>query len=222
MPFVAPFRSYVKGDFIFGIAESIASFRNGLSPDLSESPVPTGTQRAAATLIALGRKPTTVRELSLEPANVSAKFTGDRAILNNSYLTALESHPKYHRAHDKNTESMTSVDSNSIFRAKSKAGLNYCIANGKHLHFVLDGIDLSEVISKSRSNEFKNAADDKYRNVTGAELRWIYRHRHSNDTKAYVQFWINKQPCPPPWEPGFKTHNPTAPDWSSYQPTHTM
>jgi hypothetical protein len=204
MPFTEPYREYQKGDFLFGIVEVTRDFQSNLSEDLKESP-----EKA----LALSRKPTTVRELSLLPVNVNDKFTGDRLALNTSYLTALGEHPKYHRAHNVDTQGKDAVTQNSVFRAKSKEGLNYCISNSLHLHFLLDQLDLTEVMAKSRTGEYKTTTE-KIRTVTGAELRWIYRNRTSAEAQTYVQFWIGGERCCPPWLPAYKTFVPSAPDWT--------
>jgi hypothetical protein len=210
MPFDTPYRDYEEGDFIFGIAEDITEFKKG--PALGHLSTVKNTDRT----------PITVRELSLEPSRVDSIFGGDRKVFNNAYLVALRNYDKYHmynRAHDKNTEQMTSVDSNAVFRAKSKAGLLYCMQSNIYVNFVLDSLILTEVMGKSRSNDFKNSPDDKFRNVTGAELRWIYRYKNAPECKALIQFWVNGQKCCPPWEAGYKTFVATAPDWT-YVPSN--
>jgi hypothetical protein len=39
----------------------------------------------------------------------------------------------------------------------------------------------------------------KIRAVTGAELRWLYRHRNVPAVQDHVQFWLDNQPMGPPW-----------------------
>jgi hypothetical protein len=204
MPFQPTYRDYTTGDFIFGINASIEQFK---TTGPAHGHLPQGAK--------LSKTPITVRELSLDRQNVANTFSGERATLNNSYLDALQNHPKYHTAYNVTTPgNVQQPDGNKVFRAKSKEGLNYCIANHQHLHFVLDGLDLAEVMGKSRQGEFKNSATDKVRTVTGAELRWLYRNRLSPDTQEYVQFWIDGQQCCPPWELDYQTIVPNSPVWT--------
>ena len=43
---------------------------------------------------------------------------------------------------------------------------------------------------------------EKYRNITNAELRWIYRNQKVQGVRDHVQFWFELKPCPPPWVMG--------------------
>ncbi|CDG80857.1 hypothetical protein GJA_194 [Janthinobacterium agaricidamnosum NBRC 102515 = DSM 9628] len=95
---------------------------------------------------------------------------------------------------------------NSILRRKVKGGLYWATSVAKkHVHFVLDGLDMEAVVRKSASydnptgsnNEQSNTA--KTRAYTGAELRWIYRNRNNPDVQSHVHFVKEGKPCPPPW-----------------------
>lgn len=75
-----------------------------------------------------------------------------------------------------------------------KAGLAYAatVRKGK-VHFVLDGIDFKRILEDL----------DKPRNereITGKELRWLFRHRDDSQIKNEVLFWENGVPAKPPWE----------------------
>jgi hypothetical protein len=87
---------------------------------------------------------------------------------------------------------------------KCKAGLAWMAAKGGHVHFVLDGINISKVIHKaySHGNSF-----------TATELRWVYRNRFRQEVQRCVQFWNNGQPVVPPWE---TVEGKTA--WQNYSP----
>jgi hypothetical protein len=89
MPFTPTYRDYTSGDFIFGINASIEQFKSS-GPAIGL--LPQGPR--------LSKTPVTVRELSLDRQNVANTFSGDRATFNNSYLDALEHHPKYHTAYN--------------------------------------------------------------------------------------------------------------------------
>ena len=211
MPFAPQYRDYEEGDFIFGIGASIEAFK---------TTGPAHGRLSNATNLA--RKPITVRDLNQTRAVVDQKFLGERKVFNNSYLDALQNHPRYQVMYNNATPGKLDEPSGSAaFRAKSKEGLVYCILNGIHLHFTLDGLNLSEVMGKNRTGEFKNDPVDKVRTVTGAELRWIYRYKDDLQTQAYVQFWINNTKCCPPWAVGYKVFVPSAPDWNYLPSTKT-
>jgi hypothetical protein len=62
---------------------------------------------------------------------------------------------------------------------------------------------------------------NKVRSVTGAELRWVYRHRFNARVQRHIQFWLNDQPCHAPWHSlmvGVPGGGPKA--WSRYKPEH--
>lgn len=121
---------------------------------------------------------------------------------------------------------------------KAKAGLLWSAqsintVNEFHIHFILDGLCLPEVVFKYSEHDRKfdsfrsflamllerdgisdsletlnyNAANDnsaiKHRSITGTELRLIYRNRHNTDVQAAIQFWYKAKPCCPPWEKEF-------------------
>ncbi|PHM36667.1 hypothetical protein [Xenorhabdus innexi] len=57
-----------------------------------------------------------------------------------------------------------------------------------HIHFLLDDIDMDKVINKLDEN------------ITGKELRWLFRHRHNSNIAQKVQFWKDNTPVLPPWK----------------------
>ncbi len=213
MPFTEAWSDYNDGDFVFGLNAAIADFQK--TKNVQKSTVDT--------------KVGTVRQLSDKRDGLD-KFGVARQEQNTAYLDSLENHPKYQIAYDKN-KGGGNVTDNAKFRLKSKAALNWCISSKTIVHFVLDGLDLNEVIEKnfkmpnkphSPNNEFKSAADDKIRTVTGAELRWIYRNRERPETQECVQFWYAGKQCSPPWSALFKNIVANAPDWGGYKITHPV
>jgi hypothetical protein len=127
---------------------------------------------------------------------------------------------------------------------KCKGGLNWACTVGYHVHFILDEIDMTTVIHKNfgagRNAESKrpwnlhsifsrtkkqvrlhNWRSNKVRSVTGAELRWIYRHRFNPTVARHIQFWLDNRPCHAPWDPamgGRPGFGPT--EWARYKPDH--
>ncbi|WP_431689155.1 hypothetical protein [Hahella sp. NBU794] len=101
-------------------------------------------------------------------------------------------------------------EENSILRAKSKFGIEWTIRKNRgHIHFVLDGMNMAEVATKTYLEldlpKGKADSDLKIRSITGSELRWIYRNRNVKAVQDRVQFWFsggksNFSPVSPPWE----------------------
>jgi len=65
---------------------------------------------------------------------------------------------------------------------------------------------------------------NKYRQVTGSELRWIYRMRENEKVKNFVQFWRSEngkefEQCPPPWEWDNWCGTNYKKIWNEYKPT---
>lgn len=222
MPFTPPYRDYTEGDFVFGINASIANFQKSVNQARTDKIDFKATTSGNVT---------TVRGLSVKRSDVDTKFTGERHALNSQYLDTLESHTKFIR---NSTHVFTDPDvkGNAEFRIKSKVGLHFCIVTDRYLHFVLDDLDLAGVLGKNwkknqsgiahKNDDRKSLVDgaDKIRTVTGAELRWIYRHSLRPDVQEHVQFWYNDQQCCPPWDAAFGLVDPTAPNpmqWSAYK-----
>ncbi|MEX0447773.1 hypothetical protein [Xenorhabdus sp. SGI246] len=66
--------------------------------------------------------------------------------------------------------------------------INGNLPHAMHIHFILDGINMDTVVYKY----------DK--NITGKELRWLFRHREYPNVAKKIQFWLNDTPTTPPWE----------------------
>jgi hypothetical protein len=110
---------------------------------------------------------------------------------------------------------------NAFFRSKSKGVLWWAtMVAFRKVHFLLDYIDLDAVVHKSQNHHidepkirgqsvylteevpFGKAQEgqSKYRVITNAELRWIYRNRMFPTVMKYVQFWRQGRQCLPPWD----------------------
>lgn len=103
----------------------------------------------------------------------------------------------------------------AVARRKCKTGIDYICRNASGtIHFCLDGLDIFAVAAKSydgpgaRDNPKGKAHDqawfEKSRSITGAEIRWVYRHRNDVAIRSRIQFWNRESgqwvPCPPPWD----------------------
>lgn len=198
------FRPYQAGDFIFGLDAAVDNFRHAQG------------QAAAGTVM--------VRQLSHKQAAVNKFKDPIKKPLNLDYIDETLDHPKYHTII--NSAPQGDIANNQLFRRKSKAGLNFCVASGRFVHFVMGGLNLREVSEKSYDGtqggrpEFKLDANDKYRTVTGAELRWIYRHKDHTDVQERIQFWLNNAQVCPPWDPQGPGYG-TPDGWQAYNPSHT-
>ncbi|MEL7467956.1 MAG: hypothetical protein AAFN27_05865 [Pseudomonadota bacterium] len=121
---------------------------------------------------------------------------------------------------------------NAFDRKKSKGSLLWAAKNGIHIHFVMSALaskKSQEMVVKKTStfggllskgdnpfgklvpthfnfkeSEFTPEYVAKSRNVSGSELRWIYRMRDNDKVQKYVQFWRSDdgkafKQCTPPW-----------------------
>ncbi|RJG04744.1 hypothetical protein D3870_00765 [Noviherbaspirillum cavernae] len=120
-----------------------------------------------------------------------------------NFIKALTNHEKYKSAVD-------GADTNEAVRRKVKGGLHWAtkVAH-KHVHFVLDGLDMQSVVLKNhrgkngdRSSQ-GDAREVKNRALTGAELRWIYRNRDDSQVQQHVHFWFGGEQVCPPWQKGY-------------------
>ncbi|MFC7517189.1 hypothetical protein ACFQUU_19445 [Herbaspirillum sp. GCM10030257] len=141
----------------------------------------------------------------LNKRKVPEEKSGDFLSQEKNFIETLTKHDKY-----KTAVNGGEFD-NSAVRRKSKGGLYWATKEAKkHVHFVLDGLDIKSVVTKSfagengdhpiGSSESLGSGEVKNRSVTGSELRWIYRNREDSDVQRYVHFWFEGKPCRPPWE----------------------
>lgn len=87
-----------------------------------------------------------------------------------------------------------------------KAGMAYAITvRAGRIHFVLDCIDWKRFFGDV-------TAPHDTRQITGKELRWLFRHRENPQIKTEVYFWLDGKRCHAPWEEG-----PSVGDWQKYQ-----
>ncbi len=108
------------------------------------------------------------------------------------------------------------VGTAAIAKRKCKAGLEFVIYHTTyHIHFCLGGMNLEQVAAKNYDGSAGGMADSaggkstgldwksKARSITGAELRWVYRHSREPMVQSKVQFWKDDggwKQCPPPWK----------------------
>lgn len=212
MPMEMPWRtSYVPGDYIFGYASSIGEFirahRNEGATDECKIQV-LDTDRFGA-FDGRGKK-------------------DDKE----AFFNSVERHPKYAGVLSDSGKDFRApalaglkpgaVKNNREWRIKSKASLYWLTMDAKrHVHFVLDGIDMREVVHKTHfdgplhgQDTPHNNPDTKTRTITHAELRWLYRNKVFPQVRAYVQFWLGNNCVEPPWrtDPGL---------WGLYVPRNS-
>jgi hypothetical protein len=204
MPFNPPYRlKFHKGDLVYGLSDPRAVLCQHIGvPYLSVHHIvdtwgllqqPTGAQNAAA-------------GLKFEPGLIAAM---------QAY-----GNPHYGKATGRLVNSVRNYD-DGLSRIKCKGALDYITRYEatRHIHFCLDGLDMEAVAGKSYTAAEGGVPDGpgtkrtlrpwltKQRSITGAELRWIYRNRQDNRVADKVQFWLGKDPVPPPWVA------PHAPEW---------
>jgi hypothetical protein len=164
---------------------------------------------------------------------LSANEQGLAPERNKSYLQFLRGHPKYGDAYVCVSEGIvaSTLSTNQHVRHKCKGGLAWAThGEGQgpgHLHFVLDGLDMEAVVTKTQTSASSKLGRDnprgpapvgtpqteKYRSYTGAELRWLFRNRHESSVQQRVQFWYLQNPSLPPW-----AHPRWMKLWQEYHP----
>lgn len=224
MPFQAPFNDqYQPGDLIYGLGNPRKKLyqRFGLN-----------ARTIASTSLAVVNNYLITADEQNKEASI-LQFSGFDDTQKSEHLNQinqlrgyLSSHAKYNTAVGWSGANLKGAArdnaENSAWRRKCKGGIEYiCFQTVHHIHFCLDGLDFLAVANKNFAPsgggqaDFKNTDIDKYRAVTNAELRWIYRNQNDVRVQARIQFWKTGAngftTCPPPWV--------TAPsDWSSYTP----
>lgn len=126
-----------------------------------------------------------------------------------AFRKALHKHPKY-------DPRMVPDENVSLTRVKRacKGGLEFVTRQGNTIHFILDIIKMDWVIDKTGPMDIHQftAEGDKSRDITGAELRYLYRHRYDKKVIRNVRFWKGGQEVEAPW-----IEDPEA--WDRYMPT---
>lgn len=71
------------------------------------------------------------------------------------------------------------VQGEKVITRKCKAGLDWATHSRSpiQIHFILDGIDISQVVEKNNKHDLHG------RSYASAELRWIYRNRNDVDVE---------------------------------------
>jgi hypothetical protein len=98
-------------------------------------------------------------------------------------------------------------------RQACKGGVEFTTGRKKLIHFILDGLNMDWVIKKAGPWDQMGltSGGEKARDITGAEMRWIYRHRDDPKVMPFILFWRGGQNVAPPW-----IEDPTA--WAHYVP----
>ena len=242
MPFDEPWRDFVPGDLVYGIEKSTYGGRDRDKYvhkwKANENPPDTPPARIDEYRILR-------RELGREPEKPEQAWEA-------SMKKTLQQHPRYKNAVDGSGSSP--AETNCIVRRKDKGGLYWAtLVAGKHVHFVLDGLDMLAVIRKSFTKNslapyqkrggignvqggpnlqfdtpVGTPAEEKVRSITGAELRWVYRHREHPNIQAFIQFWHEGEQCVPPWLHWTHIDAKSVQEseihqlWAHYQPRRTL
>ncbi len=155
--------------------------------------------------------PTNVREQRLGTGGIGDAYAPDAVTSGAAlgFIEFMENHPKW------NPDLRPGEDRfHTRTKHGSKAGLEYTTKVMKRkIHFVLDKLDMQMVVGKSGPGDEEGENDvklaimqrkdpaqaEKKRDVTGSELRWLYRHRNDTAVMDNVRFWEDYNPVAPPW-----------------------
>ncbi len=118
----------------------------------------------------------------------------------------LKSHPKYKNIFNSSvcTLNVDDLDDMRVVYRKCKAGLSWATSSGMKVDFVLDEINMQQVVYKTTAS------------TTSSELRWVFRNRHSKAVKESVTFWSGDKIVSPPWKGEGKEM------WSKYIPRSSL
>jgi hypothetical protein len=226
MPFEMPYKeTYDPGDLVYGLEKERKSLMTKFGLD--------GPNMRTVDLTTINNYSTTSNEKSsldvklqfAQGMKLTEKETRDEI---DKFNTALASHGKYASAvgwdPGKLKGDARDQAENEAWRRKCKGGLYYaCFVKRSHVHFCLDGMNVEEVVKKnyvkdSTPIDVKDSATGaKFRAITNAELRWIFRNREHKEVSDHVQFWKQEssawKTCEPPWVTDSST-------WSQYKPVH--
>ncbi|WP_340610620.1 hypothetical protein [Xenorhabdus bharatensis] len=203
MPFHPPFKTnFEKGDFIFGLNKE----RSNYAKKYSEF-----------SLVCDPDNISTIDQYSINEKECELRKETGRKIPENqeSFYKAIDNHCKYKsiRFRDKFKYSCNKnifYYTKQVTSRKCKAGLSWVSGSltGSCIHFVLDEINMEEVVYKHYENNIKRGSS-----YTGKELRWIYRNRRDPKVISCIQFWRKGKPVKPPWEEGEDAFL-----WQNYHP----
>lgn len=211
MPFNKPWRTYCAGDFFYGFSGARARL-----------------------IIQLTRRKMDQFNKKNTVAWLDQLLTGtaihDTQCLNHDFAEYCRKNIKYKCVvmanEDKEVpaEQGQDSDNNKRWRRKSKAGIEFLVKHHHFIHFAIDfKMDWNDVIAKPTTKAvpanlpFDNKEtlqykvvdpDMKYRVITYAEIRFIYRNRKNLDFIKRIQFWyqdnsgVNSSFTPdvPPWD----------------------
>jgi hypothetical protein len=137
--------------------------------------------------------------------------TARNGALFENFQRFMESHRRYD---PRRTPRGTQRDYVTRLRRECKAAILFAVSRGKRIHFVLDGIDMDQVVDKTGAGDYVRWWT-KFRDYTASELRSIYRLRHAPNIMNHVVFWRGMQQVPPPW-----VTNPGQ--WARYHPRREL
>ncbi|MBD2814740.1 hypothetical protein ID850_08170 [Xenorhabdus sp. Flor] len=221
MPFRPPFRTeFFRGDLVYGLTEHRYQYIDN-HPQFAVAKVHIDKKLYPPTVIDQYLTPTdrdiihtfltdyidrnnrndwqnpdekTVAENIMQDYRNLYKYTKSRAYrkYENNFFDHLKKHNKYHTVIEHCSDGTNEDDLLTIGR-KCKGGLSWIsMSNSKlthniHIHFILDGINMDTIVYK------------RDKNITGKELRWLFRHREYPEVAAKIQFWLDDRPTSPPW-----------------------
>ncbi|MBR7651966.1 hypothetical protein KCX83_06470 [Brucella oryzae] len=190
MPFYPEFkRQFVAGDLVYGLFEQRGVYANKYK-EFFASKTPMNISTIDQYAISDAERDMLERK-RIMPTN-QAEFS-EFTSRHHKYHSILSS--KFIRFEDRY------IYNDDVLKRKCKSGLGWMVDSKMTVHFILDGINMTEVVNKSNIQDKRGCTSggSTLRSITGAELRWIYRNRNDINVQRRVQFWNKGQPVSPPW-----------------------
>lgn len=142
----------------------------------------------------------------------------DRRVIpaqNYDFINYVANHKKYSSIQSALSEigdnpEMSDIELLNIGR-KCKAALVWASESGVRVHFILDDIDMDEVVRKLPNTRPPLGSATPTTSITSRELRFLYRNRNNEKISSNVRFWKEGKQVPAPWETDSTT-------WKRYKP----
>jgi hypothetical protein len=210
MPFFPQWRSYSKGDLLYGLSNERTYL--AIQFGLKDSDIYTIDDYS------LFSEQKNKYELSTflkwDPEFVK---TMKEHIKYSEVFDFYDEHKDQRLADDSNGESIpeeVKLARDAVAKRKSKCGILYIVHNTEfHIHFQLAGIKMKPLVRKTHSKDSfvqfgGQEWHEKGRSITGSELRWVFRHRFDLKVQNKLQFWCQDPEdrgqryiqCSPPWD----------------------
>ena len=191
---------FQEGDLIYGLSDSRESFI--CQYNIHEALSITTIDAINNTFLGIGNQ-YLINKQQVYRFNYVGK-TDSESLRTKDFREYLERHLKYSPL---KTQGDTEGEIKKRIVRACKAGIEYTIAKGNKIHFILDRIDMAAMVEKY----YIDALGQKQKPYTGSELRFIYRNHLKPEFSTNICYWRYGEETIAPWD-----EDPIL--WSRYHP----